>query len=330
MTFTLVNESSSTATAIKESALHCPMTVEKAGCRTLVDLALATTRRYRKVISPTMIAPDITISTESPPAESPPAKLSSAESPPIKLSSAESSPTKPFPTLDLISVTSKTMDHVPQTLPFQGLESLCDGFFPDRYFVSIQEAVEITVNKLSPQDQWKFMYSIYELFADIHEVSNSQVEWLSEFEANNAGWRELGYKRYYDYLRTIDSSGQVREMVKQHNTVQRNQDHAMKTLRDYWQQSPELLEILNEGDGNGTHPLTSKKQRLYWKKDVQYLTKRSTWAPTPSESLSLEDSYPEILDIPDTTPDGIPEAVDDVIEVVDDVTEVVDEDDEDT
>jgi hypothetical protein len=153
--------------------------------------------------------------------------------------------------MDLVPTTSKaTMDLAPATLPSQALESLCDGFFPDRRFDSIQEAVEIAVKELTPQDQSKFMHGVYELFADIHEVSNAQVAWLSKFEENNAGWRELGYKRYYDYLRTIDSSGWVREMVKQHNTAQKRKERATKQLGDYWQQNPELLEILNEGDGS--------------------------------------------------------------------------------
>ncbi|KAF8241345.1 hypothetical protein K440DRAFT_644067 [Wilcoxina mikolae CBS 423.85] len=130
------------------------------------------------------------------------------------------------------------------------LESLCEGFFPDRHFNSIQEEVEIAEREMTPQDQSKFMHGVYGLFTDIHEVSNGKVAWLSEFEENNAGWRELGYKRYYDYLRTIDSYGLVREMVKQHNTAQKNMDCATKKLGDYWQQCAKLLEILNDGDGN--------------------------------------------------------------------------------
>ncbi|KAF8247561.1 hypothetical protein K440DRAFT_643633 [Wilcoxina mikolae CBS 423.85] len=129
-----------------------------------------------------MAAPDTADSAESPP----------AKSPTIKLSSAESSPTKPFPTRDLIPVTSQIMDH----------------------------------------------------------VSNTHVVWLSELLDNNAGWRELGYKRYYDYLRIIDSSGWVREMIKQYNTMQKNMDCATKNLGEYWQHSPKLLEILNEGNSS--------------------------------------------------------------------------------
>jgi hypothetical protein len=184
MTFTPVNESSSTttATAIKKTALRSTITVRKTESRNnLVDQALAAAAKYKKVACPTMAASDTT---------------DSAESPPAKLSSAQSSPAKPFPTMDLVPTFSKaTMDFAPANLPSQALESLCDGFFPDRRFDSIQEAVEIAVKELTPQDQSKFMHSVYELFADIHEVSNPQVAWLSKFEENNAGWRELGYKR---------------------------------------------------------------------------------------------------------------------------------------
>jgi hypothetical protein len=94
--------------------------------------------------------------------------------------------------MDLVSATNKaTMDLAPATLPSQVLESLYNGFFLDRHFDSIQEAVEIAVKELTPQDQSMFMHGIYELFADIHEVSNAQVAWLSKFDANNAGCKSL-------------------------------------------------------------------------------------------------------------------------------------------
>ncbi|KAF8247185.1 hypothetical protein K440DRAFT_644105 [Wilcoxina mikolae CBS 423.85] len=339
MTFTPVNESSTTT--IKKITLRSTITVKKAGSHTLVDQALATTIIYRKVVSPTMIAPDT---------------ADSAKSPAAKLSSAELSASRLFPTMDLIPVTSKTtMDHALATLPLQALESLCDGFFLDRYFDSIQEAVEIAIKELTPQDQSKFMHGVYELFADIYEVSKAQVAWLSKFEEDNAGWRELGNKRYYDYLRTIDSSAQ--------------------------QKIPELLEILNEGDGSEkwlrvtalatrtakdpelakrylNYTYVSRIIKLGWKsKEDQSCTctlslsaplpnrqipsastvltasappteeeKLSDFeAPTPSKSLSSEDSSLKIPDIPDTTPDDVTEAVDDITEVVDNVTEVVDD-----
>ncbi|KAF8247153.1 hypothetical protein K440DRAFT_644172 [Wilcoxina mikolae CBS 423.85] len=341
MAFTPVNESSSTATAIKKTALCSTITVEKAGNHsTLIDQVLATAIRYRKVVSPTMVATDTTDSTKSPP----------AMSPPTKLSSVESSPTKPFPTMDLIPVTSKTMDHVPVTLPFQVLESLCDGFFPDRYFDSNQEAVEIAVKELTTYDQSKFMCGVYELFTDIHEVSNAQVTWLSEFEENNAWWRELRYKRYYDYLRTIDSSGR------------KNKDRATKKLGDYWQLSPELLEILKDSAGfNEEINLGKMGLKLHrelvmpvayypCKEDQSCTCRLSPSAPLPNRQIpsaspvqissapsTEEDSFPRILHTPDTTLDDITEVidnvtenVDNVAEVIDNITEVIDEDDKAT
>ncbi|KAF8243725.1 hypothetical protein K440DRAFT_636870 [Wilcoxina mikolae CBS 423.85] len=120
-----------------------------------------------------MVAPDIVDSTKSPPAKSPPAKFSSAES----------SPPKTFSAMDHIAITSKTtLDHAPATLLFQALESVCNGLFLDRHFDSIQESVEIAMKELTPQDQSKFMHSVYELFIDIHQVSNAQVAWLSKFQ----------------------------------------------------------------------------------------------------------------------------------------------------
>ncbi|KAF8247800.1 hypothetical protein K440DRAFT_643435 [Wilcoxina mikolae CBS 423.85] len=130
--------SSSTATATKVIILYSTITIEETGSCTLVNQALATTTTYRMVVSPTMVTPDTTDSTKTAP---------------VKLSSAESSPTKLFPTMDLIPVTSKTtIDYAPATLPLQVLESLCDGFFLDRHFNYIHEAVEITMKELTLQD----------------------------------------------------------------------------------------------------------------------------------------------------------------------------------
>ncbi|KAF8241544.1 hypothetical protein K440DRAFT_642019 [Wilcoxina mikolae CBS 423.85] len=349
MTFTPVNESSSTATAIKETALHSTITVKKAGNRsTLIDQALATTIRYRKAISPTMVTPDTADSTKSPPAKSPTAKLSSIKS----------SPTELFPTMDFILVTSKTMDHIPATLPFQALKSLCDSFFPDRHFDSIQEAVEIAVKELTLQDQLKFMHSIYELFADTYEVSNAQVAWLSEFEENNAGWRELGYKRYYDYLRTIDSSGRayVFRIIK---LGQKPKVNRWYTSADF-KEAKALLEkgcpIVNEEinlDKMGLklyqglvilvayYPCEENQSRTR----ILSLSAPPPNCQIPSASPVLissarpteKDSSPEISDIPETTVDDVTkdvnnvvEVIDNIAKVIDDVTEVVDEHDEAT
>ncbi|KAF8241224.1 hypothetical protein K440DRAFT_646639 [Wilcoxina mikolae CBS 423.85] len=61
----------------------------------------------------------------------------------------------------------------------------------------------------------------------------------------------------------MDSSGRIREMVKQHNTAQNNKDCATKKLGYYWHQSPELLEILNEGDGTTRTAKYPQLAKLY-------------------------------------------------------------------
>ncbi|KAF8241917.1 hypothetical protein K440DRAFT_640833 [Wilcoxina mikolae CBS 423.85] len=332
MTFTLVNESSSTATAIKATALCSTITVAKAGNRsTLLDQVLATASRYREVISPTIVAPDTADSAESP--------------------SAKQNNHGPCISKSSISGTGRPMRWL----------------FPDRDFDSIQEAVEIAVKELTLQDQLKFMHGVYELFADIHEFSNVQVAWLSKFQEDNAGWRELGFKRYYDYLRTIDSSGRVREMVNR-----------WYTSADF-KKAKALLEkgclVVNEEINLGRMGLKLYRGLVMpvayypFKEDQSRPRTLSASAPppnrqipstlsvlipsalpvlisstapteeeklsdfdspTPSESHSSEDSSFEILDIPDTTPDDVTEVVNDVTQVVDDVTQVVDEDDKAT
>ncbi|KAF8245495.1 hypothetical protein K440DRAFT_646199 [Wilcoxina mikolae CBS 423.85] len=178
--------------------------------------------------------------------------------------------------MDLILVTSKTtMDHVPATLLFQVLESLYNGFSPGRHIDSIQEAVEIAMKELTPYDQSKFMHSIYERLANIHTISNV--------------------------------SDRVREMVKQHNTAQRNKDRATKKLGDYWQQSSEHLEIVNEGDGNTTID------------DVTEVV---------DDDTTVVDDVTKVIEDVTKFIDEVTKVVDDVTDVLDDVTKVIDKDDE--
>jgi len=44
----------------------------------------------------------------------------------------------------------------------------------------------------------------------------------------------------------LDIPGRVREMIKQHHSVQRRKTLAPKTLGDLWKQSPKLQEILSD------------------------------------------------------------------------------------
>jgi hypothetical protein len=94
------------------------------------------------------------------------------------------------------------------------------------------------------------MLEIYDLFGDITDAANAQVAWLSNFAERNLDWKKLKYKRYNDFLKALDSSGRVREMIKQHHTAQQRKTRATKKLGDLWQHYPELQEILSDSSGS--------------------------------------------------------------------------------
>jgi hypothetical protein len=94
------------------------------------------------------------------------------------------------------------------------------------------------------------MLEIYDLFGDITDAINTQVTWLSNFVERNLDWKKLKYKRYNEFLKAFDSSGRVREMIKQHHTAQQRKARATKKLGDLWQHYPELQEILSNSSGS--------------------------------------------------------------------------------
>jgi len=110
--------------------------------------------------------------------------------------------------------------------------------------------VEIAARELPPQSQANFMLEIYDLFGDISDAANAQVAWLSNFAERNLDWKKLKYKRYRDFLKALDSSSRVREMIKQHHSAQQRKTRATKKLGDLWQHYPELQEILSDSSGS--------------------------------------------------------------------------------
>jgi hypothetical protein len=72
------------------------------------------------------------------------------------------------------------------------------------------------------------MLRIYDLFGDITDAANAQIAWLSNFPERNLDWNKLKYKRYNDFLKALDSSGRVREMIKQHHNAQQRKTWATK------------------------------------------------------------------------------------------------------
>jgi hypothetical protein len=94
------------------------------------------------------------------------------------------------------------------------------------------------------------MLEIYDLFGKINDAANAQVVWLSNFAERNLDWKKLKYKRYSDFLKALDSSGRVREMIKQHQSAQQRKTRATKKLGDLWQHYSELQEILSDSRGS--------------------------------------------------------------------------------
>jgi len=56
--------------------------------------------------------------------------------------------------------------------------------------------------------------------------------------------KKLIYKRFNDFLKALDSSGRVSEMINQHHCLQQRKIWATKKLGDLWLHYPELQEIL--------------------------------------------------------------------------------------
>jgi hypothetical protein len=119
-------------------------------------------------------------------------------------------------------------------------------FFTNRPVGSPQEAVEIAARELGPQNQANLMLEIYDLFGDINDATNAQVAWQSNVAERNLHWNKFKYKRYNDFLKTLDCSSRVSKMIKQHHFSQQRKTRATKKLGDLWQHYPELQEILSD------------------------------------------------------------------------------------
>jgi hypothetical protein len=63
---------------------------------------------------------------------------------------------------------------------------------------------------------------------------------VSNFAERNLDWKKLKYKQYNDFLKALDCSSRVREMMKHHHTAQQWMTWARKMLGDLWQHYPEV------------------------------------------------------------------------------------------
>ena len=110
--------------------------------------------------------------------------------------------------------------------------------------------MEIAAGEFCPQNEPNSMLEINELFGDITDAANAQVALVSNFAERIFDWKNFKYKRFNNFLKALDSSGMVSEMIKQHHSAQQRKSRATKKLGDLWLHYPELQEILSESSGN--------------------------------------------------------------------------------
>jgi hypothetical protein len=73
---------------------------------------------------------------------------------------------------------------------------------------------------LPPQSQSNFMLQIDDLFGGLTDAANAQVTWLSNIAEMNLDWRKLEYNRSSYFLKALDRSGRVREMMTRYHSAQ--------------------------------------------------------------------------------------------------------------
>jgi len=151
------------------------------------------------------------------------------------------------PFLDISTIAS---DPSPVTLSSETLSHLSWELLTVRLVCSQQEAVEIATWEHAPKNQANFILKIYDLLCDFAYAANAQVAWLANCAERNLNWEKLKYKQYNDFLKALDSSCRVREMIKQHQAAQQTKTWATMKLEDLWQHNPELQGMLSNSGGS--------------------------------------------------------------------------------
>jgi len=112
--------------------------------------------------------------------------------------------------LDISTITSNPSPVTFSLEPLSHLSSECFCNWPVR---SQQEGMGIAAQELSPQNQVNFILEISDLFGDITDAINAEVAWQLNCAERNLNWEKLKYKQYNDFLKALDSSGRVREII---------------------------------------------------------------------------------------------------------------------
>jgi len=92
---------------------------------------------------------------------------------------------------------------------------------------------------LAPKSHTNFLLKIYNLLVKITNAGNAQVSLLSNFGERNLDSKKFKFKRYNDFLNSLDILGRVREMITQRRSTPQGKTRTTKRLRDLVQHNPE-------------------------------------------------------------------------------------------
>jgi len=119
-------------------------------------------------------------------------------------------------------------------------------FVPNQSVRLLQEALAIATWMLSTQSHVNIMLRICDQFGDITDAANTHVAWLSYVLGRSLHWKKLKYMGYNNFLKAVDSSSCVIQMIKQHHSVQSRETPAIKQLRNCCQHYLELPQIFSD------------------------------------------------------------------------------------
>lgn len=93
------------------------------------------------------------------------------------------------------------------------------------------------------------MLQIHDLFLNITDAVTIEVALLSNFADRNIDWKNFKHEQYNNFLKALDCSGRVREIIKLHHSTQQRKTQATKMQGDHWQNNPKIHEFLRDFSG---------------------------------------------------------------------------------
>lgn len=132
---------------------------------------------------------------------------------------------------------------------------------------------EVTGGKHDTSELFRFMPGMYTIAKKMRKAINKRIAWLVGFERQKLHRRQLGFDAYDDCLASIDSLGQVKEMVTLHENTLRRKCIAESQIQRAWDGVPELRELaacrMGKTGGGTLRPLQKPLlEPLIWRNTV--------------------------------------------------------------